>query len=125
MKTTEFICTVCKEHKKHESDITTGHATNKAGDKICFDCVKQIDLDSLVNLKKGEKICFYLVKEGDKYKVTNWPGTMVLNVDYVRKGKHNMAISRYDIWFTLERHLFHGVQYGENTQVCHIKKLIK
>jgi hypothetical protein len=57
------------------------------------------------------------------WQVTNWPGSLRFNA-FVRRGRHNLAGTRYDLWFTgPENTLWHGVQYGDQTQVCHCKRL--
>jgi hypothetical protein len=75
----------------------------------------------LKELPKGERVCFYL--DTNKKKITNWPGTMALPVHYIREGSHNFAGKRFDAWFKLGGFNYHAVQYGTNTQICHIKKI--
>ena len=54
--------------------------------------------------------------------VMNWPGTLRFPA-HVRKGRHNIAGSRYDVWFAgPDGFQWHGVQYGDNTQICHCKR---
>lgn len=117
----EFTCSQCNEHKTYESDFTTGYGTDKDGNKVCYECCAKNDIEQLGNLKKGEKVCHYL--DTTKKKITNWPGSMVLPVSYIRTGRHNIAGKRYDTWFTLGQFNYHAVQYGDNTQICHIKKI--
>lgn len=118
---TEFDCYQCKEHKIHESDISTGYGSDKDGNKICFDCCGKNDMEQLRNLKPKEKMCLYLNTKNKK--ITNWPGTLKIQLHYIREGKHNIAGKRYDTWFSLGQFNYHGVQYGNNTQIIHIKKL--
>jgi len=117
----EFICSQCNENKVHESDFSTGYATNKAGEKICFDCCGKNDLDELVNLKPKQKTWLYL--NTSTKVITNWPGTLKINVGYIRQGRHNIAGKRYDTWFNLGQFNYHAVQFGDNTQICHIQKV--
>lgn len=117
----EFICSQCKEHKVHESDITTGYGTDNDGNKVCFECCGKNDLETLGNLPKGERMCLYLNTK-DKT-VSNWPGTLKINVGYIRTGKHNIAGKRYDTWFSLGQFNYHAVSYGDFTEICHVKKL--
>ncbi len=120
----EFDCSVCDEHKTHESGIATGYGLDENGNKVCFECCGKKDSARLENMKIGEKYCLYLYKDEDgKWNVSNWPGTLKINVNTPRKGHHNMAGSRYDVWFQHKGNYFHGVQYGENTQICHIKRV--
>ena len=55
-------------------------------------------------------------------KVTNWPGSLSLACR-VKRGNHNMAGRRYDVWFTLEGQPWHGTQYGDNTQIVHCHRV--
>lgn len=59
------------------------------------------------------------------FKLTDWTG---LDADYqiraVKKGRHNIAGSRLDVWFTLpeEEFIWYGVMYGQFTQVTHCRR---
>jgi hypothetical protein len=57
------------------------------------------------------------------HELTNWPGSLSIQVRRIKTGHHNIAGKRYDVWFTFEGHEWHGVQYGDNTQICHCRKL--
>lgn len=55
--------------------------------------------------------------------ITNWPGSLSFPVYGVRKGRHNIAGSRYDCWFNgPDGHVWHAVQYGEWTQIAHCRR---
>lgn len=56
-------------------------------------------------------------------KLTNWPGTLNLPINTIKVGRHNIARRRYDFWFTFESANWHGVQYGDNTQLAHCRKV--
>jgi hypothetical protein len=57
-------------------------------------------------------------------KLTNWPGTLELKVRYATRGAHNIAGTRYDVWFTgPDGKEWHGVQLGENSQICRVHRL--
>ena len=102
--------------------IGTGYAALESGEKICYDCAAAIDRERLLNAKPGDKFYMYLVNaHGDNY-VTNCLGTLKIRV-YPKKGRHNIACYRYDVWFAVGKNSFHGVNYGENTQICHVKCL--
>jgi hypothetical protein len=117
----EFTCSQCKQNKVHESDFTTGYAKDKGNNKICFECCGKNDIEALGNLKPKEKFILYLnTKEKT---LTNWPGTLKINVGYIREGRHNIAGKRYDTWFSLGQFNYHAVQYGDNTQIAHIKRV--
>lgn len=119
----EFVCSICKEHKTHESDFSTGYALDKNDNKICFDCCGKQDAATLANLKPGEK--FFLYLNTKERTLTNWPGTLKLDVVYIQKGRHNIAGNRYDTWFCYGENQYHAVQYGDNTQIAHIRRLKK
>ena len=112
----QFHCVDCKSDKTHESDFTTGYAVLENEDKICYECAGKRDRQYMID--KG-KICLYL--DGDK--VSNWPGSLTFKARNIQKGCHNMAGSRYDFWFAgPDGHVWHGVQYGDNTQIAHCKR---
>jgi hypothetical protein len=62
-------------------------------------------------------------------RVANWPGTLEFKVAKMTVGHHNIAGTRYDVWFTVVnvetgcRENWHGVQYGENTMICRCRRL--
>lgn len=58
--------------------------------------------------------------------LTDWPGGLEFAVKYMSKGAHNMARTRYDVTFTgPDGKPWRGTQYGENTQICHCRRLGK
>ena len=55
----------------------------------------------------------YLVKRDGAHFVTDWPSVLSFKAA-VRKGHHNIARYRYDVWFTgPDGAQWHGVTYGE------------
>lgn len=114
----EFTCSKCHGHKIHESDISTGYATDKDGNKVCFECCGKEDLKTLKELQPKEKTLLYW----DGKEVTNWPGSLRIKPNSTRKGRHNIAGSREDVWFYIDNQCYHGIQYGNNSQILHIKK---
>lgn len=119
--THSFTCFQCKENKTHESDFTTGYGNDKDGNKICFDCCGKNDLAELMNLPIGGKTTQYF----NGKQVINWPSTLKITPNYVKNGRHNIAGSRIDVWFGFDGLRFHGVQYGSNTQIIHIKRIAR
>lgn len=101
---------------------------------ICYDCCGKRDLYSLQRAQPGDKFTFYLTKEknGNGYRpngcwiVTNWPGTWK-QVVFPKFGSHNFAGIRRDVWFSVadpdsgERKYFHGVQYGDDSEICRVQ----
>lgn len=105
--------------------LDCGHSSDKYGiidnKKLCYACCGEHDKKMLT---QESRYTLYLsggFKEG--FTVSNWPGTLTIKPTYVRRGRHNIAKSRYDVWFTFKGANWHGVQYGENTQLLHCKKL--
>ena len=116
----EFICSQCGQNKVHESDFSTGYATDRTtGNKICFDCCGINDAKELKELPIGKKTIQYW----DGKNIINWPGTLKINPYCVNKGRHNIAGKREDIYFKFEGFNYHAVQYGEMSQITHIKKM--
>ncbi len=91
---------------------------------ICYACCGKRDTARMI--ETGKTILYLSHKRGEtRGEVTNWPGTLRLT-GYVRQGRHNMAGRRYDVWFTGPDGLpWHGVQYGDNTQICHCRRVKK
>ena len=56
--------------------------------------------------------------------VKNWPGSLSIPC-HTRCGNHNIARSRYDVWFKFEGYEWWGVSYGEDTQLVHCKRTKK
>lgn len=53
---------------------------------------------------------------------SNWPHTLVFRA-HGQVGRHNIAGKRYDVWFNgPDGYEWHGVTYGDWTQLCHCKR---
>ena len=131
--TSKFKCNDCGEFKPVQTEGGTGYARLKDGSNICYECCGIRDRADMVKTGRG---VLYLssVPAPDCMKnqpwntirgrLSNWPGTLEFKVDATKKGRHNMAGSRYDVWFTgPDGKDWHGVQYGENTQICHCRRI--
>jgi len=118
----EFECTVCHQNKVHESNFSTGYATNDKGEKICFDCCGDADKNYL--LEHGKLSGYFSKNKDGKYHFTNWPGTFTLPVFYTRKSWHNFAgkDGRTDFWIKYNGAEYHGVQIGHNNECATIRK---
>lgn len=91
------------------------------GSKLCYACCAIVDADQM---DKTGKATLYLrgnLLTGQE--LTNWPGSLRITVFVSKSGKHNMAGCRTDVWFRFNKQFWHGVQYGENTQLCHCKRV--
>jgi hypothetical protein len=97
----------------------TGFAEDDQGNKTCYQCCANQDR---AYMREHGRIMLYLTHDKGIGAVTNWPGTLRFAIGRVKKSHHNIARHRYDVWFTFDHHIWHGVQYGDNTQICHCKK---
>jgi hypothetical protein len=113
-------CSKCKKVILSDG-FATGYGITAKGKKVCYSCIGEMDRDEMSNAKKGDKFTMYLTMKDGKAKVGNWPSSFVIPVGYVRKGRHNFAGVRYDVWPRINGREFHGVQYGDNTQICHLR----
>ena len=106
-----------------ESPITRGYGTDKDGNRYCYECCAAQDRASMIETGKAT-LYLSAPKEGNKFKITNWPGSLSFAVGHVRTGRHNWAGRRYDAWFTgPDGKNWHGVQYGDNTQIIHCRRI--
>ena len=129
-------CTRCsKDIFSSPESISTGYGIDKDNNKICYDCCAELDKEQM---RQDGKITLYLTCEPAHYErvavegrtrpyrlcagtVSNWCGTLQFKC-HTRTGKHNIAGVRYDCWFVFEGYYWHGVTYGDNTQLCHCKR---
>ena len=119
--------TVCKP-----KGIGTGYGVMD-GKTYCYDCFGIIERDLLIKEGKGilylswEQECEPFKKYGWCYpknaKISNWPGTFSLPIRAIKVGMHNFTRRRYDVWFKFNDTEWHGVIYGDNTQLCHVRRL--
>ena len=123
----------CGHPESPHSDFTRGYGKDANGDRHCYECCADRDREQM---REDGKTCLYLTLEDDtgrtvsqwghrygRHKLTNWPGSLTIPVGCVKTGRHNIAGRRYDFWFTFENRQWHGVQYGDNTQIAHCKRL--
>lgn len=99
--------------------VPAGAYGNEGGtaDKLaCFSCCGVLDAR---NMAESSRFMLYDVGQ----ELTNWPGTFRVPVRRRRKGSHNVARTRHDIWLRYSGHDWHGVRYGEHTQIVHLKRL--
>lgn len=109
--------------------------------KHCYECCGKRDLK---DMKETGEITLYLSFDFPEYmigwpyskickprkyqivlngKVSNWPGSLSFPVKMVNIGRHNLAGVRYDFWFWADGEHWHGVRYGDNTQIAHCKRI--
>lgn len=117
--------TVCEcGHTVITSGCSTGYGMLD-GKKTCYACVEVWEKAEMAKAET-KKWTMYLMRENGRDVVCNWPSSIKLVLPYgvVRKGKHNLAGSRYDVWFSFAGANWHGVNYGENSQILHCKNLV-
>jgi hypothetical protein len=131
MNITDETVLDCGHKPSKHGDFTTGYGTDSEGRTTCYECCGEKEKE---DMRVHGKAVLYLTHAGygagspfGAYpwrdgKVTNWPGTLVIPCR-VCKGKHNIAGTRYDVWFEFEGEKWYGVQYGEYTQICRCKRL--
>jgi hypothetical protein len=121
----------------HES-FSTGYGTGTDGKTYCYACCADRDRADMIETGRAT---LYLTRDKlsparqdtygrtihalYSYKLTNWPGSLTFNVGgAVRHGRHNIARTRIDAWFTgPDGKPWHAVQYGENTQIAHCRRV--
>lgn len=111
-----FTCSECGAEKEVQTNGGTGYGEYQ-GRKVYYACCADIDREKM---KETGRAVLYL--DGIQ-QLTNWPGTLRFPVRYSKAGNHNMTGSRIDVWFQgPDGKEWHGVQYGDNTQLCHCKR---
>lgn len=101
---------------KHET-FTTGYGFDRNKKTYCYDCCAKHEAQAMRDTKQA---VLYLVNN-DK-EVTDWPGHLRFNVTYKSSGKHNFGIKRIDLWFNFNGYVWHGVHYGDNSDLVYCKQ---
>lgn len=146
-----YNCARCLEEITPPDDqtnmFTFPYGTMPGGDKVCYPCCGALDCEHM--LQHG-KITLYLVKRNEyelgnqdlqdyarltnahiyppvvrtNFYIVNWPNSLSFKVvGGPYRGSHNIARVRYDVWFVgPDLHIWHGVQYGDYTELCHCKR---
>lgn len=106
----------------------------KARKPICYECCNRRDMAYM--RKHGKNTLYFSYSSpcnnpqftgsgtnmtASDYLVSNWPG-LKIRPDRVRRGKHNIARERWDVWFTFEGTKWHGVNIGDN-QILRCKRI--
>ena len=127
-----FVCADCLEEVVHINPNDcggTGYAIVKEDGRekqICYACCAKRDL---ADMRQTGRATLYLVSSPMSVipnwpRVTNWPGTLAFTVTRRKSGRHNLAGSRTDVWFTdSDGARWHGVQLGENSQICRCRRV--
>lgn len=128
-KLTVFLCSVCGQHIEVDTlnSITTGYGCNDKHEPVCFACCAETDRKYM---QEHGRISLYLIgtmsSKGVSHRVCNWPDSLSYPVLHHTTGRHNIAGTRYDVWFKDEVGAYwHGTRYGQNTDVVHCKRVKK
>jgi hypothetical protein len=130
--TTTTLCDCGHKPSPHES-FTTGYGTDADGRTYCYDCCADRDRQAMAETGRAT---LYLTIPNQPARIqppswiyqtgitlSNWPGSLAIPIACVKVGAHNVARRRYDVWFTFNGELWHGTQYGDNTQLCHCRRI--
>ena len=141
-------CDDCGEVIVKPDHCGTGYARTTDGKVICYACCGKRDTEAMIATGKATLYLTFAQtplpprthdhftyfsrecglwqrdSEGQYGKVSNWPGTLEFPLTYGKAGLHNMARTRYDVWFKgPDGARWYGVTYGDNTQICHCRRL--
>lgn len=122
----------CGHPESPHFSFTRGYGKDANGNRHCYDCCAESDRQSMIDTGRG--VLYLTIRDeispaggnyGDKIgTLTNWPGSLTFQTGRIRKGYHNIAGVRYDTWFRgPDGHKWHAVQYGDNTQIAHCKRV--
>lgn len=100
-----------------KSSLGVGFAVTDDGSKVCYSCCAEQDK---IFMRRSGYVYLYLNEE--KKCLTNWPGSLSINVFQIKKGKHNIARIRTDVWFVFEGFIWHGVQLGYSNEIARCKR---
>ena len=118
-----MICSICKKIIIKEKDsITAGYGTNRQGQKMCYFCCAENDKERMRNCGQ---ITLYLTRVDTIPRITNWPASLIFDKITISRGRHNWGLIRYDCWFIFEDYYWHGIRYGDNTELVHCKRTKK
>jgi hypothetical protein len=114
----------CGHPPSPHSEFTTGYGRDENERTFCYECCANRDRETMT---ADGRYTLYLVGNGtceSPREVTNWPGSLRFPVHHFHSGRHNIARHRYDVWFTgPDGENWHGIQYGDNTQICHVRRV--
>jgi hypothetical protein len=129
-----FRCGDCGAEKPVFNNYQTNYFYLSGTDvPLCADCSANHQKQTMINTGKA---CLYLVFNPNEVPDFNPQihccnhGWSVIDVSgklrfkaSVHKGRHNIARTRYDVWFRgPDGWWWYGVTYGDNTQICHCRR---
>lgn len=101
------------------ANFDTWQDENKNPVQICMDCSKKAWKKLLSDIPIRGKINLYLTYGKEEKYVSNWIGSLKIYLHRIKASPHNIAGTRRDFWFNIDGSKFHGVQYGEFSQIAH------
>ena len=124
-KANTFTCSDCGQTKPIHTTGGTGFGQDDEGNIFCYSCCARRECASMKETGRATLYLSYQDVDNSRfrrYRVGNWTGDLEFNAS-VRTGRHNIAGVRYDAWFKgPDGYEWHGVTYGDNTQLCHCKR---
>lgn len=118
-----FLCSVCGETKPVRTQGGTGYGYAKDSKIVCYDCCGEGDRADMV--ESGKATLYFTPDKSASYNkctISNWPDSLKFTGAF-SVGLHNIAGKRYDVRFKgPDGFWWHGVTYGNNTQICHCKR---
>lgn len=117
----KLVCSWCGDIiTEPDGGIGSGYALDDDGDIACYACCAKGEEKSMQ--ENGLIDLFLLSNDDDKREVINWPETLRLPVLRYKEGWHITAGIRRDVWFHFNGYVWHGVQYGDEVEICHCRK---
>ena len=108
-------------HDAGPSGCGTGYGRDANGRTHCYACCGKLDAEGMAETGRAT---LYLVGRWPEVRVTNWPDSLSFPVTGRRKGCHNIAGTRYDVWFRgPDGARWWGVNYGEWSQILRCKRI--
>jgi len=90
---------------------TTGYGEDADGKRYCYACCGERERE---DMKASGRAFLYLAGPETAPYVTDWPGTFKLPVLAMKRGRHNVAGVRTDVWFIFNGQRWHGTRMGDN-----------
>jgi len=110
----------CGHHPSEHSDWTTGYGTHPDGKRSCYACCSAMDREAMILDGHSKHLPLYF----NGKEVKNWCGGLRFTVSHVRHGRHNMAGSREDFWFTgPDGKPWWGYQVGKYNTIAHCRRV--
>jgi|ERR1700724_189225 len=126
------ICERCHKPFPDTQGVVAGYGIFGAdGAKVCYACCAIIQRADMIATGKAtlylthERFGDHKIAQLDNWRdgrVSDWPGELSFPCR-VKRGRHNIARWRYDAWFTVDGQSWHGVSYGDNTQIIHCRRV--